>query len=271
MTSWPQHDVLNDTIESIAYELSILTSEGVVPADPEELTDPYLEEVRIRVRAFLVLCSSEIEEFVESHCLDYVAYWAQAKNGRMQHHCFHALTIYFRNNISNLLEKQDSFVDFYATPEQVRRMKANDKKSSSGENESPALNKVTLISKVSVWYRDNVVRASHGVSDSDLCRLLEPLGFSKGLVREECPTLVAALSSLAAGRGEAAHRSTRAGKYPFESLPSPVHQQMSIGDAWARWLSVRDSLYELQDLLDRGSQSALVYQGVRVAESGAQL
>ncbi|MFJ5302229.1 hypothetical protein [Streptomyces sp. NPDC088350] len=230
----------------------MLTSEGGIAPDPVDMSDEYFDDVRVRVRAFLILCSSELEEFIETQCLEYLARWARDDDKAMQHHCLHALTIHFRRNIGNLLEGQGYFVDFYASPAQVKKMRpGGGKMKQTDVDDVPILNRKTLIGRVSNWYRDDVVGASHGISDKDLCRLLEPLGFSKALVREECSSLVAALRSLAAGRGEAAHRSTTAGKYPYQSLPSPIYQQMSVGDAWERWIAVRDSLSELRDLLDR--------------------
>lgn len=236
----------------------MLTRDGGIAPDPVDMTDEYFDDVRVRVRAFLILCSSELEEFVETQCLEYLARWAQDDDKAMQHHCLHALTIHFRRNIGNMLEGQGYFVDFYATPAQVRKMKPEGGKAKRFDvDDVPILNRKTLIGRVSNWYRDDIVGASHGISDKDLYRLLEPLGFSKGLVREECSSLIAALRSLAAGRGEAAHRSTTAGKYPYQSLPSPIYQQMSVGDAWDRWIAARDSLSELRDLLDRSLTMAL--------------
>lgn len=237
----------------------MLTSDGGIAPDPDDMTDEYFDDVRVRVRAFLILCSSELEEFVETQCLEYLARWAQDDDKAMQHHCLHALTIHFRRNIGNMLEGQGYFVDFYASPTQVKKMKSSGGKVKKGDSdEVPILNRKTLIGRVSNWYRDEVVGASHGISDKDLCRLLEPLGFSKGLIREECSSLVAALGTLAAGRGEAAHRSTTAGKYPYESLPSPLYQQMSVGDAWERWIAVKDSLLELRDLMERSPAMVVV-------------
>ncbi|MFI5853380.1 hypothetical protein [Streptomyces parvulus] len=252
MSDWSAVASLEANVIAVARELRMLTKEGALADDPPEMTDEYFDDVRVRVRAFLILCSSELEEFVETQCLEYLAGWAQDNNSMMQHHCLHALTIHFRRNIGNLLEGQGYFVDFYASPTQVRKMKPSHGRGKQSEAaDAPILNKKTLIGRVSNWYRDEVVGASHGISDMDLCRLLEPLGFSKSLVREECASLVAALRSLAAGRGEAAHRSTTAGRYPFHSLPSPIYQQMSVGDAWARWDAVKESLPELRDLMDR--------------------
>lgn len=257
MAEWEAVSSLEENVLSVARELRIMMRDGAISPDPVELTDEYFDNVRVRVRAFLILCSSELEEFIETQCLEYLARWARDDNSAMQHHCLHALTIHFRRNIGNLLERNGYFVDFYASPGQVKKMQPT-KKVRKGEedaavSEVPILNRRTLVGRVSNWYRDEVVGTSHGISDADLCRLLEPLGFSKALVREECATLIAALRSLAAGRGEAAHRSTTAGKYPFQSLPRPVYQQMSVSDAWERWVAVRDSLSELRDLLDRAS------------------
>ncbi|MGW1271142.1 hypothetical protein [Streptomyces sp. NPDC002491] len=252
MAAWEAVSSLESNVNAVARELRMLTRDGGVASDPVDMTDEYFDDVRVRVRAFLILCSSELEEFVETQCLEYLARWAQDDDRAMQHHCLHALTIHFRRNIGNMLEGQGYFVDFYASPAQVRKMRTGAGKPKQVEADNvPILNRKTLIGRVSNWYRDDVVGTSHGVSDYDLCRLLEPLGFSKALVREECSNLVAALQSLAAGRGEAAHRSTTAGKYPYQSLPSPIYQQMSVGDAWERWIAVRDSLSELRDLLDR--------------------
>ncbi|CAM5369584.1 MULTISPECIES: hypothetical protein [Streptomyces] len=257
MSEWEAVSSLEENVIAVARELSIMRNDGTISPDPIELTDEYFDNVRIRVRAFLILCSSELEEFIETQCLEYLARWAREDDSSMQHRCLHALTIYFRRNIGNLLERKGHFVDFYASSTQLKKLQLNDKKARRGEvgalDESfiPILNRRTLIGHVSNWYRDEVVGASHGISDTDLCRLLEPLGFSKALIKEECSTLVAALGSLAAGRGEAAHRSTTAGKYPFQSLPSPLYQQMSVSDAWERWVAVKESLPELRDLLDR--------------------
>lgn len=258
MTEWGAVSALESNVNAVARELRMLTSNGGVATDPVDMTDEYFDDVRVRVRTFLILCSSELEEFVETQCLEYLALWARDEDKAMQHHCLHALTIHFRRNIGNMLEGQGYFVDFYASPAQVKKMKPSGGKLKRADiDEAPILNRKTLIGRVSNWYRDEVVGTSHGISDKDLCRLLEPLGFSKGLVREECSNLVAALRSLAAGRGEAAHRSTTAGKYPYESLPSPIYQQMSVGDAWERWTAVKDSLSELRDLLDRSPTMAV--------------
>lgn len=258
MTEWEAVSSLESNVNAVARELRMLTGDGVIAPDPDDMTDEYFDDVRVRVRAFLILCSSELEEFVETQCLEYLARWAQDGDKAMQHHCLHALTIHFRRNIGNLLEGQGYFVDFYASPAQVKKMKPSGGKLNRADSgEVPILNRKTLIGRVSNWYRDEVVGASHGISDKDLYRLLEPLGFSKSLVREECTSLIAALRTLAAGRGEAAHRSTTAGKYPYESLPSPLFQQMSVGDAWERWIAVKDSLFELRDLLDRSPAMAV--------------
>jgi hypothetical protein len=252
VTEWEAVSSLESNVKSVARELSILTDEGGIQPDPVDMSDEYFDDVRVRVRAFLILCSSELEEFIETQCLEYLARWAQDDDKAMQHHCLHALTIHFRRNIGNLLEGQGYFVDFYASPAQVKKMRPSGGKVKQRDvDDVPVLNRKSLIGRVSNWYRDDVVGASHGISDVNLCRLLEPLGFSKGLVREECSILVSALQTLAAGRGEAAHRSTTAGKYPYQSLPSPIYQQMSVGDAWGRWIAVRDSLSELRNLLDR--------------------
>ena len=259
MTGWEAVSSLELNVNAVARELRMLTSDGGIAPDPDDMTDEYFDDVRVRVRAFLILCSSELEEFVETQCLEYLARWAQDDDKAMQHHCLHALTIHFRRNIGNMLEGQGYFVDFYASPTQVKKMKSSGGKVKKGDSdEVPILNRKTLIGRVSNWYRDEVVGASHGISDKDLCRLLEPLGFSKGLIREECSSLVAALGTLAAGRGEAAHRSTTAGKYPYESLPSPLYQQMSVGDAWERWIAVKDSLLELRDLMERSPAMVVV-------------
>ena len=259
MAEWEAVSSLESNVIAVARELRMFTDAGGISPDPVDMTDEYFDDVRVRVRAFLILCSSELEEFIETQCLEYLARWAQDDDKAMQHHCLHALTIHFRRNIGNLLEGQGYFVDFYASPAQVRKMKppSGAKVKRTDLDDVLILNRRTLIGRVSNWYRDDVVGASHGISDKDLCRLLEPLGFSAGLVREECSTLVAALRSLAAGRGEAAHRSTTAGKYPYQSLPSPIYQQMSVGDAWDRWIAVRDSLSELRDLLDRSLAMAV--------------
>src|SRR5689334_13920093 len=121
-------DILDGNVNSIARELSMLTPSGRVKREPEELTDEYFDEVRVRARSFLILCSSELEEFVEARCLEYLLYWAQDDAVAMQHNCIHALTIHFRRNINNLLEKQGVFVDFYASTEQVRRITSPKKK-----------------------------------------------------------------------------------------------------------------------------------------------
>ncbi|MDI3345932.1 hypothetical protein QKW45_19570 [Streptomyces sp. AJ-1] len=246
-------------ISGVAIHLGIADKSGEVYADPEEISDEYIAEISVQTRAFLVLCSSELEEYVEARCLAFLGECVSGADERLQHNCLHALSIHFRSSIGKLLDGGGYYVDFYSTPKQVRRYgKDNDavrKKSVSvsSENEEPAappiLNRLTLTAKLCAWYRDHVVASSHGISDGDLVALLTPLGFSANLVKESCGTLCAALQSLAAARGEAAHRSANSGGWPFSALPTALSQQLSLRDTWDRWQAVLNSLHEFEDLL----------------------
>ncbi|MFJ9839276.1 hypothetical protein ACIRYZ_02240 [Kitasatospora sp. NPDC101155] len=249
MTEAP-YDPLVSTIFRVATQLGILGKDGEPAQDPEEITDEYLNEVYTRTRAFVVLCSSELEEFFEARCLSFLSDCVEMDSGREGHNCIHALSIHFRANIGNLLES-GHFVDFYATPNQAGKFakELRARKRAGSDDEVPILNRKTLVAKLCVWYRDNVVRVSHGISDSDLMTLLAPLGFSRHLVKEECPTLCAALQSLAAARGEAAHRAGQSSGWPFKGLAAPLEQQLSASDAWGRWIAVVDALYEFEDLI----------------------
>jgi hypothetical protein len=251
VSDWPAVQPLASWVERIAQRLGIIDSDGSVLADPPEITEEYFREASTIVRAFLVLSSSELEEFIESACITFVGDCARGDDNENQHHCFHALSLYFRNNLANYIEREGAFVDFYATPEQARRM-INYKKSQSAQGRvPPLLNRKTLITQLSLFYKNEVVANSHGISDQKMIELLRPLGFSPDLVRDECSNLCSALQSLAAARGEAAHRSAQSGGWPFSALPPPLHQQLSIGDAWRRWVAVRDSLVEFDRLIHR--------------------
>ncbi|MEU8788687.1 hypothetical protein [Streptomyces sp. NPDC048643] len=251
-------------MSTVANHLGIKDKSGTVVADPEEITDEYIAAISIPTRAFLVLCSSELEEYVEARCLSFLSDCVTGANERLQHNCLHALSIHFRSNIGKLLDG-GSYVDFYATTEQAKRyakeIKASRKKvasESAGDVDTVdprLLNKMTLTARLCTWYSEHTVATSHGISDSDLVGLLIPLGFSSNLVRDACGTLCAALQSLAAARGEAAHRSALSSSWPFSALPTPLSQQLSLRDTWSRWEAVVDSLHEFEDLLN-GSKSS---------------
>ncbi|MER5179835.1 hypothetical protein ABT009_15935 [Streptomyces sp. NPDC002896] len=258
MTTNEPWQPLEHSMATVAEHLGILDKEGGIVADPEEITDEYISGISTPTRAFLVLCSSELEEYVEARCLNFLSTCITGANERLQHNCLHALSIYFRSNIGKLLDHGGYSVDFYATPEQARRygkeISAARKKSASsvgnGEPLDPRIfNKQTLTVKLCSWYNEQVVATSHGISDSDLVGLLAPLGFSANLTRDTCGTLCAALQSLAAARGEAAHRSALSGGWPFRGLTAPLSQQLSLRDTWSRWEAVMESLYEFEDLL----------------------
>ncbi|MCX5146377.1 hypothetical protein OHB36_06170 [Streptomyces sp. NBC_00320] len=150
------------------------------------------------------------------------------------------------------------YVDFYSSDEQARRFAKDQKKRKKSnatsnieddEEDPPILNRKNLAAKLCHMYREEVVGVSHGINDQDLTKLLIPLGFSRALVQDQCATLLAALQSLAKARGEAAHRAAQTSGWPFKSLLPPLQEQMSLGDAWARWEAVLNSLEELEDLL----------------------
>ncbi|MCX2179608.1 hypothetical protein KV205_03545 [Streptomyces sp. SKN60] len=256
-------------MSEIAIHLGILDKAGTPQLDPEEVTDEYIQSISIPTRAFLVLCSSELEEYVEARCLAFLSDCVKGADERLQHNCLHALSIHFRSNIGKLLDSGGFYVDFYSTVQQARRYArdidaarkkaASSKTSSSGDSENvsdpPILNKKTLTAKLCTWYSEDVVASSHGISDSDLVGLLAPLGFSASLVRDQCGTLCAALQSLAAARGEAAHRSALSSGWPFTALPTPLSQQLSLRDTWERWQSVVDSIHEFEALLQGNAES----------------
>ncbi|MGW1351567.1 hypothetical protein ACWCQE_20175 [Streptomyces sp. NPDC002409] len=258
MTTIDLWQPLVHSMATVAEHLGILDKNGDVTSDPEEITDEYISGISTPTRAFLVLCSSELEEYVEARCLNFLSACINGVDERLQHNCLHALSIHFRSNIGKLLDHGGYSVDFYATPEQARRygkdINAARKKSASsagnGEILDPRIfNKQTLTAKLCTWYSEQVVASSHGISDSDLVGLLTPLGFSANLTRDTCATLCAALQSLAAARGEAAHRSALSGGWPFRGLAAPLSQQLSLRDTWGRWEAVVESLYEFEDLL----------------------
>jgi hypothetical protein len=258
MTPADPWEALAESMSTIASHLGILDKTGAISADPEEITDEYITAISIPTRAFLVLCSSELEEYVEARCLSFLSDCVTGADERLQHNCLHALSIHFRSNIGKLLENGGYFVDFYATAQQARRYTkeisaARKKAASSAGNgdavDPPIFNKKTLTAKLCTWYSEEVVASSHGISDSDLVGLLAPLGFSANLVRDACGTLCAALQSLAAARGEAAHRSALSSSWPFSALPTPLSQQLSLRDTWGRWEAVVESLHEFEDLL----------------------
>jgi hypothetical protein len=249
---------LAESMSMIATHLGILDETGAISADPADITDEYIAAISVPTRAFLVLCSSELEEYVEARCLNFLSECITGADERLQHNCLHSLSIHFRSNIGKLLENGGYSVDFYATTQQARRyakeINAARKKAASpagnGETVDPRIfNKNTLTAKLCTWYSEEVVASSHGISDSDLVGLLTPLGFSSNLVRDVCGTLCAALQSLAAARGEAAHRSALSSGWPFSALPTPLSQQLSIRDTWSRWEAVVESLHEFEDLL----------------------
>lgn len=258
MTTTDPWQPLSSSMSTVAGRLGILDENGGVASDPEEITDEYISAISVPTRAFLVLCSSELEEYVEARCLNFLSACVNGADERLQHNCLHALSIHFRSTIGKLLDHGGYSVDFYATPEQARRygkeINAARKKSAStvgnGEALDPRIfNKQTLTAKLCTWYSEQVVASSHGISDSDLVGLLTPLGYSANLTRDVCGTLCAALQSLAAARGEAAHRSALSGGWPFKGLAAPLSQQLSLRDTWARWQAVVESLHEFEDLL----------------------
>lgn len=250
-------------MSEIAIHLGVLDKSGTPQSDPEEVTDEYIRSISVPTRAFLVLCSSELEEYVEARCLSFLSDCVKGADERLQHNCLHALSIHFRSNIGKLLDGGGFYVDFYSTVKEARRyakdidaarkISASSKKASPAESnngsELPILNKKTLAAKLCTWYSEDVVATSHGISDSDLVGLLAPLGFSASLIRDKCGTLCAALQSLAAARGEAAHRSALSSGWPFTALPTPLSQQLSLRDTWGRWSSVVESLHEFEALL----------------------
>jgi hypothetical protein len=250
----------------VANHLGILDESGEVQPDPDEVTDEYIQAISVPTRAFLVLCSSELEEYIEARCLAFLSDCVNGKDERLQHNCLHALSIHFRSSIGKLLDSGGFYVDFYSTVKQARRyakdIDAARKRAaaSSPEDENspdpPILNKKTLTAKLCAWYNEEVVASSHGISDNDLVGLLTPLGFSSNLVRDACSTLCAALSSLAAARGEAAHRSALSSGWPFSALPTPLSQQLSLRDTWDRWQAVVHSLREFEDLLSGTDEPA---------------
>lgn len=246
---------LRETVETVARQLGIIDLTGQAKPDPENIDDAYLKSVSTTSRAFLVLCSSELEEYVEARCLDFLHSSLSASDSQLEHNSLHALSIHFRKNLGNLIESKGWFVDFYATDEQARKF-ADERKKQRREGKSatetegpPILNRKTVAAKLCDWYRQHVVGPSHGINDQDLIGLLTPLGFSENLVQDECPTLLPALKSLAGARGEAAHRAAHADGWPFKPLHPPLEQQMSLGDAWSRWEAVVNALPELEDLL----------------------
>jgi hypothetical protein len=245
---------LADSVTKVAIQLGILDKDGNAFPDPEEITDEYLKNISTKTRAFLVLCSSELEEYIEARCLEFLSQCVKAIGKTAHHNCLHALSIHFRNNIGSLLDGAGYFVDFYASDEQSRRFSKElkgrkNKGDSDPTSDPPVLNKKTLIGRLCNWYREEVVASNHGIGDQNLMNLLVPLGFSRNLVKEECASLCAALQSLAAARGEAAHRAAQSSGWPFKGLPTPLEQQLSLRDAWERWNSVLDSLHELENLL----------------------
>lgn len=252
---------MRETVETVARQLGIIGSDGQPKPDPENIDDNYLRSVSTTSRAFLVLCSSELEEYIEARCLDFLFASMNASDGQLQHNSLHALSIHFRKNLGNLIESRGWFVDFYANDDQARRFSEERKKrkkdgSSPGDTEGPPiLNRKTVAAKLCNWYRQHVVGPSHGISGQDLIGLLIPLGFSESLIQEECPNLLASLQSLARARGEAAHRAAHADGWPFKPLHPPLQEQMSLGDAWSRWEAVVNSLPELEDLLSAAERS----------------
>lgn len=256
MTAAEPWSPLADSMSIVATHLGILDKSGNVQPDPDEITDEYIQGISVPTRAFLVLASSELEEYTEARCLAFLSECVNGADERLQHNCLHALSIHFRSSIGKLLDNGGFYVDFYSTVKQARRYAksidaARKKSPSSPENETdpPILNKKTLTAKLCTWYGEEVVASSHGISDSDLVALLTPLGFSANLVRDACGTLCAALQSLAAARGEAAHRSALSSGWPFSALPTPLSQQLSLRDTWDRWQAVVNSLHEFEDLL----------------------
>jgi hypothetical protein len=257
---------LRETLETVAKQLGIIDADGHARPDPEDIDDAYLASVSTTSRAFLVLCSSELEEFIEARCLDFLFASINNSGNQLEHNCLHALSIHFRRNLGNLIDGGGWYVDFYATDDQARKFAKEQKKrkksnASSGDEEEnedlPILNHKNLAAKLCHMYREEVVGVSHGINDQDLAKLLAPLGFSRALVQDQCSTLMAALQSLAKARGEAAHRAAQSGGWPFKSLLPPLQEQMSLGDAWARWEAVLNSLDELEDLLMQAGMPAV--------------
>ncbi|TXL88801.1 hypothetical protein [Streptomyces sp. IB2014 016-6] len=259
-----QWESMRTSLEKVAGQLGIVGIDGQPQPDPEVIDDEYLKSVSTATRAFLVLCSSELEEFIEARCLDFLFASLDASGKQMQHNSLHSLSIHFRRNIGNMLNGGGWFVDFYATDIQARKFSTEQKRSKKEKaaqdlpDNSPALlNRKTLAARLCHMYREEVVGVSHGINDNDLIDLLVPLGFSRYLVQEECPSFLAALQSLAKARGEAAHRAANGSGWPFKALTPPLQEQMSLGDAWARWEAVLNSMHELEDLLNVAEQAGI--------------